>query len=266
MWDLDETTLQKTVLDPRLEGTPIYRGGQEFAWPQSKVNVYAGPARAQVEGASSPLMTPSLLAMTGLLRDVTDEWITGPAGATEPPAAAEAPRSGTGLPRYQVFLSSTYKDLTQERADVTQALLKAGRYIPAGMELFNASGLPPWEVITRVLDVTDYFVLVIGHRYVADPKLDGLSYTEREYDYAMEQGLVVLPFLTTPDRPVRPDDMDDAAGKKALIRFREKIQAAHTTESWSSGPQLASAVTLALATAVIQTPRPGWVRADDPRA
>jgi hypothetical protein len=37
--------------------------------------------------------------------------------------------------RYQVFVSSTYEDLKEERAEVMQALLELD-CIPAGMELF----------------------------------------------------------------------------------------------------------------------------------
>ena len=38
---------------------------------------------------------------------------------------------------FQVFVSSTYEDLQEERRQVNMTLAKAG-YIPAGMELFPA--------------------------------------------------------------------------------------------------------------------------------
>jgi hypothetical protein len=40
--------------------------------------------------------------------------------------------------RYQVFVSSTFTDLQEERQAVTQALLSL-EHFPAGMELFPAS-------------------------------------------------------------------------------------------------------------------------------
>lgn len=40
--------------------------------------------------------------------------------------------------RYQVFVSSTYEDLEEERREVMQALLSMGCF-PAGMELFPAA-------------------------------------------------------------------------------------------------------------------------------
>ncbi len=70
--------------------------------------------------------------------------LSAPATATitdaQPPRAAG---SGTGPIRYQVFVSSTYKDLVAEREAVTQSVLRMGRCIPAGMELFSASTQPP---------------------------------------------------------------------------------------------------------------------------
>lgn len=39
--------------------------------------------------------------------------------------------------KYQCFISSTYDDLKQERAECMSAILDAG-HIPAGMEYFEA--------------------------------------------------------------------------------------------------------------------------------
>lgn len=40
--------------------------------------------------------------------------------------------------RYQVFISSTFEDLKEERKAIIETLLNA-KYIPAGMEMFLAS-------------------------------------------------------------------------------------------------------------------------------
>ncbi len=106
-----------------------------------------------------------------------------------PPRAAG---SGTGPIRYQVFVSSTYKDLVAEREAVTQAVLRMGRCVPAGMELFSASTQPPWDVIRRTLDGTDYQILIIGNRSGALVPNEDISYTEKEYRYAVEHDIPVL--------------------------------------------------------------------------
>ena len=66
--------------------------------------------------------------------------------------------------RYQVFVSSTFEDLKEERHAAQQALLALG-CIPAGMELFPASGDDQWTVIKRVIDECDYYLLILAGRY-----------------------------------------------------------------------------------------------------
>lgn len=48
--------------------------------------------------------------------------------------------------RLQVFVSSTYEDLKEERQAVIEAILTAG-HIPAGMELFTAGDESQMQVI-----------------------------------------------------------------------------------------------------------------------
>ena len=84
--------------------------------------------------------------------------------------------------RYQVFVSSTYADLKQERQHVIQALIEMD-CIPAGMELFPAADEEQWEFIKKVIDDCDYYLLVIGGRY-GSVTSEGISYTEKEFDYA----------------------------------------------------------------------------------
>jgi hypothetical protein len=57
--------------------------------------------------------------------------------------------------RYQVFVSSTYADLKEERQRVIQALMEMD-CIPAGMELFPAADQEQFEFIKRVIDDCDY--------------------------------------------------------------------------------------------------------------
>ena len=95
--------------------------------------------------------------------------------------------------KYQVFISSTYTDLKKERAKVQEILLMAD-CIPAGMEAFVASNAQQFEVIKKVIDLCDYYVLIIGGRYGTINKETDLSYTEMEYNYAVSKGIPVLVF------------------------------------------------------------------------
>jgi hypothetical protein len=95
--------------------------------------------------------------------------------------------------RYQVFVSSTYDDLRAERRQATQAILEAG-FFPSGMELFPASDDAQWELIKRVIEESDYYVVIIAGRY-GSLGPEGISYTEMEYDYAVVKGIPVLGFV-----------------------------------------------------------------------
>ncbi|MBR2714619.1 MAG: DUF4062 domain-containing protein, partial [Ruminococcus sp.] len=60
--------------------------------------------------------------------------------------------------------------------------------IPAGMEAFVATDAEQFEVIKQVIDLCDYYVLIIGKRYGSISPETGISYTEMEYDYAIDKG------------------------------------------------------------------------------
>ncbi len=66
--------------------------------------------------------------------------------------------------KYQVFISSTYSDLIDERAAATQCLLD-NNCIPVGMEQFPASDMSQMDYIKRMLDDCDYYILILGGRY-----------------------------------------------------------------------------------------------------
>src|SRR5665213_1127692 len=93
-----------------------------------------------------------------------------------------AKKAGTDMisqARYQVFVSSTYDDLRGERQQATQAILEIGCF-PSGMELFPASDDTQWELIKRVIEESDYYVVIVAGRY-GSLGPEGASYTEMEY-------------------------------------------------------------------------------------
>src|SRR5687768_4895989 len=94
--------------------------------------------------------------------------------------------------KFQVFVSSTYEDLKDERDQVLKAILEMG-HIPVGMELFSAADEEQWELIKRQIDDSDYYLVLIAHRYGSR---DGsVSYTEKEYDYAVSKKIPTLGFI-----------------------------------------------------------------------
>lgn len=163
--------------------------------------------------------------------------------------------------RYQVFLSSTFLDLIEERQKVLFSLQKMN-HIPAGMEFFPSANEEPWDVIKRVIGLSDYYVLIIGGRYGSTDE-NGISYTEREYDLAVELSIPVLAFLHgDPDNiPLGKSELGPESRSK-LEELRRKVQDKHHCDFWSTADNLATKVTIGLATEIASRPRSGWVRAD----
>ena len=79
--------------------------------------------------------------------------------------------------RLQVFISSTYIDLIEERQAAVSAVLKSG-HIPAGMELFNASDKSQLDVIKKWIDESDVYMLILGGRYGSVEPESGISYSQ----------------------------------------------------------------------------------------
>jgi hypothetical protein len=163
--------------------------------------------------------------------------------------------------RYQVFVSSTYTDLKDERRIVIETLMKVD-CIPAGMELFPASDEEQFNFIKRVIDDCDYYLLVIGGRY-GQIDADGVSYTEREYDYALQRGLRVIVLLHgAPGEIASKYTEKDLEGQRKLAAFRDKVGKGRLVSFWTSSGELEGKVAVSMLNAIKTFPAVGWVRAD----
>ena len=163
--------------------------------------------------------------------------------------------------RYQVFISSTFTDLVEERQIVLKAILEID-YMPAGMELFPATDDAAWQLIKDVIDSSDYYVLVVGGRY-GSMDTEGLSYTEKEYDYSVKQKKPVVAFLhKLPETLPREKTETDKDAWDKLIAFRKKVEANHTCVYWESAEDLKAKVIVGLTATAKRNPAVGWVRAD----
>lgn len=166
--------------------------------------------------------------------------------------------------RYQVFVSSTYEDLRTERQQATQAILEAGCF-PSGMELFPASDDSQWELIKRVIEESDYYIVIVAGRY-GSVGAEGLSFTEMEYDYAVEKGVPVLGFIRDNVGDIPFDQTEKSEkGRKKLEAFRNKVMS-RTCRKYLTAAELGMAVMKSLMAEARIRPRVGWVRADQARS
>lgn len=165
--------------------------------------------------------------------------------------------------KYQVFISSTYSDLIEERRKILNILLMAD-CIPAGMEAFAATDDEQFEVIKRVVDLCDYYVLIIGKRYGSVNPSTGFSYTEMEYEYAKEKGIPVLVFAIDDSVVLSEDKIEqNPVNIEKLRLFREKALTNRLAGIWKTNDELTGQLAISIMRAKSEISRPGWQRAVD---
>ena len=165
--------------------------------------------------------------------------------------------------KYQVFISSTYKDLIEERKKALAILLMAD-CIPAGMEAFVATDLAQFEVIKKVIDLCDYYVLIIGKKYGSVNPQTGISYTEMEYDYAISKEIPVLVFALDDSVELPPEKCEEDSEKlEKLQEFRTKAMNNRLATVWKSIDDLTGALAISIMNAKKEISRPGWQRGTD---
>lgn len=163
--------------------------------------------------------------------------------------------------RYQVFVSSTYTDLVEERHSIMLTLMKMD-CIPAGMEHFPAADEEQWNFIKRIIDYSDYYLLIIGGRYGSLDD-DGLSFTEKEYDYAIEKKMKVVALIHgSPETLTFQNSEQDPSLREKLQAFRDKVKTKRLVEFWNNPSELPGKVALGIMNARTMYPAVGWVRAD----
>jgi hypothetical protein len=163
--------------------------------------------------------------------------------------------------KYQIFVSSTFRDLAEERQDAIRNILDLG-HIPAGMELFPASDTEQLSYIKKVIDECDYYIIIMGGRY-GSLDSEGVSYTEREYDYAVETGKVVLAFVHGDISKIPVGKSDIAPRLQSNLElFRQKVMAGRLVREWTTREGLEPLVLKAIIRAISDYPATGWVRGD----
>lgn len=164
--------------------------------------------------------------------------------------------------KYQVFVSSTYEDLQEERKKVMEALLQMNCF-PVGMEYFNASDSSQWEVIKSLIRECDYYVLIVAGRYGSIEEESGKSYTQKEFEYAIEQAIPVISFVHKNPEILPGVKIElNSDNKKKLGHFKSDIQR-RLCKYWDNADGLAAQVVLSLTSLIKTNPRVGWVKADE---
>jgi len=134
--------------------------------------------------------------------------------------------------------------------------------MPAGMELFPAANEEQWSWIKKVIDESDYYIVLMGGRYGSLSEVTGFSYTEMEYRYAVEIGLPIIAFLHEDISKIEAGKTESvASSKKKLEQFRALAQK-KLCKYWSNPTDLGARVSRSITQLIKHSPAPGWIRAN----
>lgn len=165
------------------------------------------------------------------------------------------------LKRYEIFISSTFTDLKEERRRLQEYIISQG-HLPVGMELFNAGNEEQWRVIKRVIDQSDYYVLIVAARYGSIQ--NGLGFTEREFRYAKKTKKPIIAFLLSTEGEKRwpSGSVDNGQAREKLLQFRALVKSKYVYE-WGDSRELMDQVRDHLFRWIEDHPQRGWIRAAD---
>ena len=126
--------------------------------------------------------------------------------------------------KFSIFISSTYEDLKEERQAAMQVALE-NDLIPVGMEQFHAAPIDQWSLIKKMIDDCDFYLLIIGGCYGSMDGGEQISFTEKEYNYAKQQGMPVYVLVENENNITKSkmDKTDTSKKQEKLNKFREKV-------------------------------------------
>jgi hypothetical protein len=131
----------------------------------------------------------------------------------------------------KVFLSGTYADQVEYRDAVSRAVEKIGHELIRWDHLAFSVGESISETINKHIDSADLVILVVSEQYGAISSENGVSFTEHEYNLALENNKPVLVFVSK--------NSNSAEGNQsALGAFKERLLSNQVVSLFSSPSEL----------------------------
>lgn len=170
--------------------------------------------------------------------------------------------------KLQVFVSSTYTDLREERQAAVEAILRAG-HIPAGMELFAAGNESQMDVIKRWIDESDVYLLILGGRYGSIEPKSQKSYIHLEYEYAVEKKKALFAVVIdekVADERVKTHPLGvgviEREHSQKLKEFRAQVLT-KMVRNWSDPKDIKLSVMETMAELSLRDDLVGWIPGDE---
>ncbi|MCV9385530.1 DUF4062 domain-containing protein [Reichenbachiella ulvae] len=136
-----------------------------------------------------------------------------------------------------VFISSTFVDLKEERKEVWE-LLKKYDVLVRGMEQFGARKEDSLTTCITEVEQSDIYVGIIGYRLGSIDNKTGKSYTQLEYDKALELGKEILIYIIDDESSkVSPKYIEFDKIPK-LNSFKDTLKERHTIDTFKDSEEL----------------------------
>ena len=161
---------------------------------------------------------------------------------------------------------STYEDLIDHRLAAMEAILAAG-HIPAAMEQFSAGDDTAWERITRWIDASDAFILIVGGRYGSIEPTSGKSYVQLEYEYAIEKKKPYFALVISDvhlENWVKQEGfkVDERTHRELYLEFKKQVKQ-KLCAPWEDKKDIKQAIFHKLPEWAERADLVGWIRADE---
>ena len=144
--------------------------------------------------------------------------------------------------RRTVFVSSTFQDLQTHRKAVWDVLGKFNAAV-RGMEQFGARAGTPLETCLVEVEQSDIYIGIIALRLGSIEPTTGKSYTQLEYERAVERSKEVLIYLVDEENARVPVKfIDNGEAREKLESFKRTLRDRHTVDTFVDEGDLAKKI------------------------
>lgn len=149
--------------------------------------------------------------------------------------ASDGKKNSSSIP---VFVSSTYEDLKVYRSEIYALLLELGLE-PRGMEAFGSRSEAPLQTCLNEVSRCKIYIGILGMKYGSLEENTKKSFTELEYEQAIENHAYILVYLIDEDNAlVHPKHVDTGENASKLEKFKARVKRSHTVYFFKSNLDL----------------------------
>jgi len=135
----------------------------------------------------------------------------------------------------KVFISSTFADLQDYRLSIWK-VLKTEKIEVLGMEKFGARKTAPLETCLVEVEKCDIYVGIIAFRHGSIENETQKSYTQLEYERAIELGKEIAIYFMEETALIQPRYVDKGESAIQLNKFKAVLRRNHTID-WFKEPE-----------------------------